>query len=252
MRSAIGATAISTPIANQVTIGPTAGKPGAGWDLIIFDCDGVLIDSELLTIGVEVALLAEAGIAITGDEIIERYVGISMKAMLADLEARFGLPLGDDFAARHAVQVNRVFERDLQAMPGIIDVLAGLTCKICVASSSSPDRLRHTLGIAGLYERFHPHIFSATMVERGKPAPDLFLHAAERMGATPLRCLVIEDSVPGIEAAAAAGITAIGFTGGSHCRDGHAARLGAAGAAIVVDAMAKMPKAIAGLSQRLR
>ncbi len=103
-----------------------ASEQGPGWDLVIFDCDGVLIDSELLTIGVEVALLAEAGIAITPDEIIERYVGISMKGMIADLEARFGRPLGDDFAARHALQVSQVFEHELKAMPGIADVLAGL------------------------------------------------------------------------------------------------------------------------------
>jgi HAD superfamily hydrolase (TIGR01509 family) len=229
-----------------------AGGRGPGWDLVIFDCDGVLIDSERLTIEVEVALLAEAGVAITGDEIIERYVGISMTAMIADLEARFGRPLGDEFAARHALQVREVFERELQAMPGIADVLAGLPGKICVASSSSPERLRHTLGIAGLYDRFDPHIFSATMVVRGKPAPDLFLHAAERMGSAPSCCLVIEDSVPGIEAAAAAGMSAIGFIGGSHCRRGHAARLSARGAAMVVQAMSEMLPAIAELSRRLR
>jgi HAD superfamily hydrolase (TIGR01509 family) len=223
-----------------------------GFDLVIFDCDGVVIDSELLTIDVEVALLAEAGIAITGDEIIERYVGISMATMIADLEARFGRPLGDDFAARHALRVNKVFESELLAMPGVADVVAGLPGKLCVASSSSPERLRHTLGIAGLYDRFHPHIFSAAMVARGKPAPDLFLFAAELMGAAPARCLVIEDSVPGIEAAVAAGMTAIGFTGGSHCRDGHAARLSASGAAAVVAVMAEMLPAVAGLSQRLR
>ena len=225
---------------------------GPGWDLVIFDCDGVLIDSELLTIGVEVALLAEAGIALPADEIIERYVGISMKGMIADLEARFGQPLGDGFAARHALQVNKVFEHELRAMPGIVEVLAGLSGKICVASSSSPERLRHTLGIAGLYERFHPHIFSATMVARGKPAPDLFLLAAERMSALPSRCVVIEDSAPGVEAAVAAGMTAIGFTGGSHCGAGHAERLSAAGAATVIDAMTGMLPAIAGLSRRLR
>jgi HAD superfamily hydrolase (TIGR01509 family) len=228
------------------------GTRGPGWDLVIFDCDGVLIDSELLTIGVEVALLAEAGIAITADEIIERYVGISMKSMIADLEARFGRPLGDDFAARHALQVSEVFQRELQAMPGIVEVLAGLPGKICVASSSSRERLRHTLGIAGLHNRLHPHIFSATMVARGKPAPDLFLHAAERMGANPSRCLVIEDSMPGIEAATAAGMTAIGFVGGSHCRAGHAARLSAGGAAIVVEAMSEMLRAITEVSRRLR
>jgi len=223
-----------------------------GWDLVIFDCDGVLIDSELLTIGVEVALLAEAGIAITGDEIIERYVGTSMAAMIADLEARFGRSLGDNFAVRHALQVKTLFESELQAMPGIGGVLDRLPGKICVASSSSPERLRHTLGIAGLYQRFHPYVFSATMVARGKPAPDLFLHAAERMGAAPRRCVVIEDSLPGIEAAVAAGMTAIGFTGGSHCRDGHGARLAAAGAAVVVEAMPEMSPALAALSPRLR
>jgi HAD superfamily hydrolase (TIGR01509 family) len=225
---------------------------GHDWDLVIFDCDGVLIDSELLAVGVEVALLAEADIAITGDEIIDRYVGISMKGMIADLEARFGRPLGDDFAARHALKVNDVFARELKPMPGIGDVLAGLQGKICVASSSSPERLRHTLGIAGLYERFRPHIFSATMVARGKPAPDLFLHAAERMRAMPSRCVVIEDSGPGVEAAVAAGMTAIGFAGGSHCRAGHAARLSASGAAIVVAAMSEMLPAIDELSRRLR
>jgi len=229
-----------------------AGILEPDWDLVIFDCDGVLIDSELLTIDVEVALLAEAGIAITADEIVERYVGISMKAMIADLEARFGCSLGDDFAARHALLVRDAFERELQAMPGITEVLGGLPGKICVASSSSPERLRHTLGIAGLYQRFDPHIFSATMVVRGKPAPDLFLHAAERMGAVPSRSIVIEDSLPGIEAAAAAGMTAIGFTGGSHCREGHAARLSAGGAAVVVQAMSQMLPAIAELSRRLR
>ncbi len=222
------------------------------WDLVIFDCDGVLIDSELLTIEVEVALLAEAGVAITADEIIERYVGISMKEMIADLEARFACSLGDELAVRHARQVRDAFERGLEPMPGVTAVLAGVPGKICVASSSSPERLRHTLGIAGLYERFNSHIFSASMVLRGKPAPDLFLDAAERMDAAAPRCLVIEDSIPGIEAAASAGMTAIGFTGGSHCRAGHAARLGAAGAAMTVELMSEMLPAMAALSRRLR
>jgi len=229
-----------------------ASVQAPGWDLVIFDCDGMLIDSELLTIGVEVALLTESGIAITADEIIDRYVGISIKGMIADLEVRYGRPLGDDFAARHALRAREAFERELTAMPGIADVLAGLPGKVCVASSSSPERLQHTLGIAGLYEHFQPHIFSSTMVARGKPAPDLFLHAAEQMGAVPSRSIVIEDSVPGIEAAGAAGMTAIGFVGGSHCRAGHAARLSAGGAAMVVESMGEMLPAIAELSRRLR
>lgn len=223
-----------------------------GWDLVVFDCDGVLIDSEMLTIGVEVELLAEAGIAITADEIADRYVGISMKGMVADLEARHAIRLRVDFAQRHALRVREVFDRELCAMPGVAEVLAGLPGKICVASSSSPKRLQHTLGIAGLYERFDPYVFSSTMVARGKPAPDLFLYAAEQMRAAPSRSIVIEDSLPGVEAAAAAGMTVIGFTGGSHFRAGHGERLSAAGAAMVVGSMAEVLPAIAELSRRLR
>lgn len=223
-----------------------------GWDLVIFDCDGVLIDSEPLTIRIEVDMLAEAGIAITGDEIIERYCGISMKAMLADLEAQFGCRLGDEFAARHAARLAALCEAELRAMPGVEAVLDGGLGRMCVASSSSPERLRHTLGLVGLYRRFDPHVFSATMVARGKPAPDLFLLAAERMAASPARCVVVEDSLPGVEAAMAAGMTAIGFVGGGHCAPGHADRLCAAGAPSVVAAMPELPGALSALSARLR
>jgi HAD superfamily hydrolase (TIGR01509 family) len=223
-----------------------------GWDLVIFDCDGVLIDSEMLTIRVEVALLGELGIAITADEIIERYCGISMTAMVADLEARFGCTLGDEFHASHASQFAAICESDLEAMADIEAVLDGIPGKTCIASSSSPERLRYTLGLVGLYERFDPYIFSATMVARGKPAPDLFLYAAERMTADPARCVVIEDSLPGVAAAVAAGMTAIGFVGGGHCSPGRADQLRSAGAAVVVQAMSEMLPAIAGLSRRLR
>jgi HAD superfamily hydrolase (TIGR01509 family) len=215
-----------------------------GWDLTIFDCDGVLIDSEPLTVRLEIELLAEAGIAITADEIGERYCGISMKAMLADLEVRHGCGLGDAFAAEHAARLAALCEAELCAMPGIEAVLDGLSGKICVASSSGPQRLRHTLGLVGLYERFAPHVFSATAVERGKPAPDLFLHAARQMTADPARCVVIEDSVPGVVAAVAAGMSVVGFTGGGHCGAGHADRLHAAGATVVVAAMPDLPPAL--------
>jgi HAD superfamily hydrolase (TIGR01509 family) len=209
-------------------------------ELVIFDCDGVLIDSEMLAIRVETALLAEAGIAITGDEIIERYCGISMKMMLADLETRYRLPLGDSFVARHAAQLAALCEAELSAMPGVEAVLEALSGRVCVASSSAPERLRHTLGLVDLYERFAPNIFSATMVERGKPAPDLFLHAAACMATDPVRCFVIEDSVPGIGAAVAAGMVAVGFVGGSHCPPAQGKRLRAAGAAAVVGRMADL------------
>jgi HAD superfamily hydrolase (TIGR01509 family) len=222
------------------------------WDLVIFDCDGVLIDSEPLAIRVEIALLAEHGIAITADEINERYCGVSMKTMLADLEARHGVPLGDEFSHRHTDRLAALCENELRAMPGIEAVLDEIAGKICIASSSAPERLRHTLGLVGLYRRFDPHVFSAIMVAHGKPAPDLFLHAAARMGAVPAGCAVIEDSVPGITAAVAAGMTAIGFIGGGHCGAGHADRLRSAGAALVIEAMPELLPALAAVPAQLR
>jgi len=201
------------------------------FDLVIFDCDGVLIDSEPLSIRADVECLAEYGIEMSAEEILERYTGTS--GMVADLEARFGRPLSG-FAERHRQLVRPRFEAELRAMPGVAAVIDSLVYRRCIASSSSPEGLRHTLSLVGLYERFRPHIFSAAEVARGKPAPDLFLHAAARMGAEPRRCVVIEDSRPGIAAAIAAGMTAIGFTGGGHCRPGHDSRLYPEGAALVI------------------
>ncbi|MGC2412910.1 MAG: HAD family hydrolase [Stellaceae bacterium] len=214
------------------------------FDLVIFDCDGVLIDSELLSVRADLECLAEYGIDISAEEIIDRYTGISMAGMLTDLEVRYGRGL-PDFAARHQSRLRPLFEADLRAIPGVIEVLDSLACKTCVASSGTPERLQHALGLVGLYERFHPNIFSATEVARGKPAPDLFLHAAARMGVAPQRCAVVEDSLPGVVAAVAAGMVAIGFTGGGHCRPGQDSRLADAGAALVIDRMARLPATLA-------
>ena len=214
------------------------------FDLVIFDCDGVLIDSELLSVRADRECLAECGIELSCDEILERYTGISFAGMVADLEERHG-PLPADFADRHRNRLWPLFEKELRAIPRIADVLDSLDCRICVASSGRPDRLKHALSLVGLYGRFHPHIFSATEVPRGKPAPDLFLHAARRMGVAPDRSVVIEDSVPGVIAAVAAGMTVIGFVGASHCRPGDAARLSAQGAVGVVDEMAQLLPALA-------
>ena len=214
------------------------------FDLVIFDCDGVLIDSELLSIRADQECLAECGIELSVEEILERYTGISFAGMVADLEARHG-PLPADFADRHRTRLWPLFETELQAIPGVGAVLDSLTCKICVASSGRPERLKHALSLVGLYDRFHPHIFSATEVPRGKPAPDLFLYAAERMGGMPERCVVIEDSLPGVTAAVAAGMRVIGFVGASHCRPGDAARLSAQGAIAVIDDMAQLLPALA-------
>ena len=200
--------------------------------LLIFDCDGVLIDSEMIACRAEAACLAALGIGIAADELLDRYLGIGLATMLADLEARLGAtlpPLPADLAdtLRQAVAV--AFDAELRPMPGIHSVLRALTGPRCVASGSAPERLRHSLGLTGLLPHFDPHIFSATQVARGKPAPDLFLFAAQRMQAATDACLVIEDSVAGVQAAVAAGMRVIGFTGGSHCRPDHADRLRAAG-----------------------
>jgi HAD superfamily hydrolase (TIGR01509 family) len=209
------------------------------FDLVIFDCDGVLIDSELLSIRADRECLLEDGIDISADEIQERYTGISWADMLADLAARHG-PLAPNLAERHRLRLRSLFEAELKAIPGVAALLDALACKTCVASSGRPERLRHALALVGLYDRFHPHIFSAVEVAHGKPAPDLFLLAADRMGVVPIRTIVIEDSLPGIAAAVAAGMTAIGFAGGSHCRPGHDSRLLAQGAALVVDRMEQL------------
>ena len=214
------------------------------WDLVIFDCDGVLIDSELLSVRADRECLAECGIELTEAELLERYTGISWAGMVADLVTRHG-PLPADLDERYRRRYWPLLESELQAIPSIVEVLDSLICKICVASSGRPERLKHALSLMGLYDRFHPHIFSAVEVARGKPAPDLFLHAAARMGTAPERCVVVEDSVPGVIAGVAAGMSVIGFVGASHCRPDEAARLAAHGAAWVIDDMTKLLPALA-------
>lgn len=213
-------------------------------ELVIFDCDGVLVDSELLSVEADLQCLAEYGVELSAEEIVERYTGISLAAMLAELEARLGRRL-PGFAARHQALLRPLFDARLLAIPGVAAALDSLAVRRCVASSGTPERVRHALSVTGLLERFEPNLFSATMVARGKPAPDLFLHAANRLGARPARCVVVEDSRPGIAAAIAAGMTAIGFTGGGHCRPADAARLKSAGAALVIAGMAELPAALA-------
>ena len=209
-------------------------------DLVIFDCDGVLIDSETIAARTEAACLNEIGIKITTSEIASWYVGLSMSSMLADIEIRYGRRLPADFGERLTQRAAAAFETELIATPGIETALKALRSRVCVASSSAPQRLRHSLSMVGLLRYFDPHVFSATQVEHGKPAPDLFLFAADRMAARPDACVVIEDSEAGIKAAVAAGMRPLGFTGGSHCGSDHADRLSQAGAAATFGQMARL------------
>ena len=213
-------------------------------ELIIFDCDGVLVDSELIACRVDAQCLTEAGFPVTAEEIRDRYVGMSLKAQIADIEARHGRALPAEFAQTYRDRLSDAFQAELKAISGIEALLARLAretkCKTCVASSSGLKRIEHSLSLVGLYAHFHPHVFSAAQVARGKPAPDLFLFAAERMRTAPRDCLVVEDSLPGVEAGVKAGMRVVGFTGGSHVTRGHAERLRAAGAFATFSQMSQL------------
>ena len=214
------------------------------FDLIIFDCDGVLVDSEVISCRVHADVLTRHGYPITAEQVFARFLGRSALAASREVEAELGRALPDDFDAQLKAALFEEFAVSLQAVPHVAEALAAIATPVCVASSGTPDKIRNSLTRTSLLPRLAPHIFSATQVTHGKPAPDLFLFAAMQMGAAPNRCLVIEDSVPGITAARAAGMTAFGFSGGSHCRAGHAETLIAAGAGAGFDDMRQLPEMI--------
>lgn len=183
--------------------------------LLILDLDGVLIDSEAISAAVLVDLAAEAGVAIDAAYVGRHFLGRSFPTVARAIREGFGVDLPPGFEADYRARLLARFEAELRPMPGVHDVLARLIVPACVATSSSPERARRSLAIAGL-DRWALPLFTASAVARGKPAPDLFLHAASRMEADPTRCLVVEDSPPGLAAARAAGMAAVHFTGGSH------------------------------------
>ena len=190
-----------------------AGAPGSV-ELVIFDCDGVLIDSERLAVDVDVVLLRELGWELSRAEVIERFVGRSDRDTRAAIEAHLGRKLPGDWTERYNTLYREVFASKLTPVEGVLDALGRITLPSCVASSGTHDYLRYTLGLTGLYDRFAGRIFSSEDVANGKPAPDLFLHAAERMATEPARCTVVEDSNAGVQAARAAGMRVLAFGGG--------------------------------------
>ncbi len=185
-------------------------------ELLIFDCDGVLVDSEPIANRILVTALAEAGLELSLEDVMARYVGRSMASVVALAEAELGRPLPDEFLDRVQALTFAAFRRDLQPVAGVAEALEAVTVLVCVASSGAPEKIALSLSLTGLDRYFAGNTFSASEVARGKPHPDLFLHAARRMAARPESCIVIEDSLPGIEAAQAAGMRVIGFSGGSH------------------------------------
>ena len=202
---------------------------------MIFDCDGVLVDTELISNTVLAGLLTEAGLPTTFEDCMRDYRGRSIASVLALAEQRFGAPLPGDVTARYFEAIEDVFVRELEPVPGVVEALDRITLPSCVASSGPHHKMAVTLRTTGLWDRFEGRIFSATEVAHGKPAPDLFLHAAARMGFDPAHTAVVEDSVPGIEAAVAAGMRALAFV-----RHTEPEQLAAAGGELFDD-MADLP-----------
>ena len=218
-------------------------------DLIIFDCDGVLIDSEIIACAADAEALKSVGYPITTSEVVRRFAGVPTDEMYAAIERDLGRPLPPDLAAQTEARVMARFHTELRPIEGVAEAVAQLERPYCVASSSKPSKLSLGLIEAGLFDLFYPHIFSAAQVTAGKPAPDLFLLAAEKMGAAARHCVVVEDSIAGVTAARRAGMRALGFAGGAHCSQGHAAELRSAGAELVFDRLALLPDIIADLSE---
>jgi HAD superfamily hydrolase (TIGR01509 family) len=205
---------------------------------VIFDCDGVLVDSEVLALEVELAMLAEQGLTFTREDYVTRFMGLSYEAfhdaMDAEAVARIGRPVPHDFRAELAARLRQTMIERLTVIPGANAAVAATDLPKAVASSSTREGLERKLRQVGLWNLFGGHVYSAVHVVHAKPAPDLFLHAAEQLGIAPADCLVIEDSVNGVKAGIATGMTVWGFLGGGHVDDGLAARLTAAGVSRVL------------------
>jgi HAD superfamily hydrolase (TIGR01509 family) len=183
------------------------------WDLIIFDCDGVLVDSEPVSDRLFSQMLAQEGFSIPQKDFIRLFLGFSMESCVKTIEEYTGKKVPDDFLKRYYEKLFEEFRRSLQPIRGVKEALDNIPYPICVASSGEHEKMRQTLGITGLLARFNGKIFSAQEVKRGKPFPDLFLHAAEKCNARTERCAVVEDSIPGIKAGIAAGMKTFAYIG---------------------------------------
>jgi HAD superfamily hydrolase (TIGR01509 family) len=217
--------------------------------LLIFDCDGVLVDSELLANAALAELMSVLGHPMTTQQAVDTFAGRRLSDVLARAEALLARPIPADLGEQAGALMLARFRRELKAVAGVREAIAALPYPRCVASSSTRERLALSLDVTGLAPLFGANMFSADQVAHGKPAPDLFLFAAQSLGAAPAGCVVIEDSPLGIQAALAAGMTTIGFAGASHATDQLAKKLAQAGAEIVVRAMSDLPAAVERLAR---
>lgn len=210
--------------------------------LVIFDCDGVLVDSEIVALKVDEFILADLGWPIGRAEIITRFVGKSKAHFVQVVEEHLGRSLASDWEDLYQHLYREAYIRELQPVDGIIEALDEIKLPTCVASSGSHEKMEFTLGLTGLWHRFAGRIFSAAEVEHGKPAPDLFLHAASVLGHEAAHCVVVEDSAPGVQAALAAGMKVIAYAGGVTPRE----RLEGTGVHLI-DHMSELPHAVSVL-----
>jgi HAD superfamily hydrolase (TIGR01509 family) len=217
------------------------------FDLVIFDCDGVLVDSEVISCRIHAEVLTRHGYPITAEEVRRRFLGRTAHDATLEVERELGRPLAEAYDIERRTALLSALAQSVEAIPYLDGALDVIDVPVCVASSAAHDKIFTTLSRTGLYRRFAPNIFSGSQVKNGKPAPDLFLFAAAQMAARPKRCLVIEDSVPGVTGARAAGMTVFGFHGGSHCRAGDDRALRAAGAAATFSDMRQLSDLIAGM-----
>jgi len=218
-------------------------------ELVVFDCDGVLVDSEPIASGAVAAALKRFGLHVTPLEIMSRYTGISAPAMYADIEKRHALTLTPEQQQEVSVSVQEALATSVLPMPDIDLALLKIASrfKVCVASSSSPERIAASLSRAGLSQFFGTNIFSASQVAHGKPAPDIFLFAANAMGVESAKCCVVEDSTAGVEAAIAARMRVMGFVGGGHGTAALADALRGRGANPVFRDMRNLPELLSSL-----
>ena len=220
-------------------------------ELIIFDCDGVLVDSEIIAAEVEAALLTEAGYPISTEEMAERFAGMTWQNTLLAVEKDASIPLSASLLSKQQAVLEARIDADLKIVDGVKAALSQIRLRKCVCSNSTSERLDKMLTMVGIKAVFGKNIFSARDLgpDRVKPKPDIFLHGAAQMSVAPEAVLVVEDSVHGVHAARAAGMRVIGFTGASHSYPSHADALTEAGAETVISRMTALPATIEALSE---
>ena len=212
--------------------------------LIIFDCDGVLVDSEIIAHELMAQMMTDLGHPMTTAEAVRKFAGRSLADTLPLIEASLGRSIPDHLGRRYSRLLLERLRRDLKPIAGVKAAVTALHCPRCVASSSSLERIHMSLEATGLASLFGPNVFSATQVAHGKPAPDLYHLAARTMTVTPENCVVIEDSALGVRAGRAAGMQVVGFTGAAHATDDTAEQLAAAGACDVISSMVELPATV--------